>query len=486
MNRPLWKALAHSLGERGTATVLDDLAGRTLSAEALLDVTDSTARWLKATRATTVALPDTDPWMTNILQLAAWRAGLAVLVVPGFFSPEQQAHALHCAAPELILSPELATLAGSLTERAQKDRAPRPDTAVITFTSGSTSQPKGVCLGQQALLDVARSLAGAIGTTAAERHLSLLPPAVLLETVGGTIRTLLAGGRVLTPDRAAMGVADMTTVDGPTLLRSIAACQATSIITMPQVLTTLVQTLERDQLPAPAQLAFVGVGGAAIAPELLRRARRLQLPACEGYGLSECASVVCLNVPGASRVGSVGRPLPHARVILSPDGEVLVGGATLSATLEGEAALRADGLWATGDLGRFDDDGYLYLTGRKDNRFCTAYGRNLSPEWIEAELAAVAGVVQVVVLGDGLPAPVALVVADPAAASDLLARLKHAALALPAYARPGRWIFPAEPFSKTDGLWTANGRPRRRAIAAAFAQRLAPTTHSFSHSERAS
>ena len=486
MDRPLWNALAHSLRQRGAATVLDDLAGRTLSADGLLSFTDSTARWLWSTGATTVALSDKDPWMTNILQLAAWRAGLAVLVVPGFFSPEQQAHALQSAKPELILSPELAALVGSPPEQSPAHRAQRLTTAVITFTSGSTGQPKGVCLGQRALLAVARSLGKAIKTTAAERHLSLLPPAILLETVGGLLRTLLAGGVVLTPDRATMGVADMITVDGPTLLRSIAACRASSIITMPQVLATLVQNLERDQLPAPPTLGFIGVGGAAIAPELLRRAARRGLPACEGYGLSECASVVCLNVPGAARVGSVGRPLPHARVLISPDGEVLVGGATLSATLAGDAVPGPGELWATGDLGRFDDDGYLYLTGRKDNRFCTAYGRNLSPEWIEAQLAQVAGVQQVVVLGDGLPAPVALVVADRSNSADLLAQLKHAALALPAYARPARWLFPAEPFSQTNGLWTATGRPRRRAIATAFAHRLTHPTPLLPHPERAS
>ncbi len=486
MNRPLWTALQHALRERGPAIVLDDLAGRTLSADGLLDLTDSVARWLRSTGASTVALAERDPWMTNVLQLAAWRAGLAVLVVPSFFSPEQQAHALSCAAPELILDDELSTLAAPQPERASATRVPGDDIAVITFTSGSTGQPKGVCLGQQALLDVARSLADVIGTSTAERHLSLLPPAILLETVGGLLRTLLAGGCVLTPDRATMGVADMTTVDGPTLLGSLEDCQASSIITMPQVLTTLVQTLEREHRAAPARLGFVGVGGAAIAPELLHRARRVGLPACEGYGLSECASVVCLNVPGASRVGSVGRPLPHTQVVLSPEGEVLVGGSTLSATLDGEATVPAGELWATGDLGHFDDDGYLYLTGRKDNRFCTAYGRNLSPEWIEAELAAVDGVAQVVVFGDGLQAPTALVVVDPSAASDLLSRLKQASLVLPAYARPARWLFPAEPFSQANGLWTANGRPRRRAIAAAFAARLAAPTSLLSHSERAS
>ena len=79
----------------------------------------------------------------------------------------------------------------------------------------------------------------------------------------------------------------------------------------------------------PPSLKFVAVGGASVAVELLERAAAVGLPVYEGYGLSECASVVCLNTPAARRPGSVGRPLPHARVRVDADGQLMVSGVTM-------------------------------------------------------------------------------------------------------------------------------------------------------------
>ncbi|WP_312173016.1 AMP-binding protein, partial [Stutzerimonas kunmingensis] len=93
---------------------------------------------------------------------------------------------------------------------------------------------------------------------------------------------------------------------------------------------------------------------------LLERAERLGLPVFEGYGLSECASVVCLNTPEARRIGTVGRPLAHVELRLAADGEVLVRGPHMLGYL-GEPALAGEWL-ATGDLGHFED-GFLVLHG---------------------------------------------------------------------------------------------------------------------------
>src|SRR3546814_18885327 len=76
----------------------------------------------------------------------------------------------------------------------------------------------------------------------------------------------------------------------------------------------------------PHALRFAAVGGARVSDDLLLRAQRAGVPVFEGYGLSECASVVCLNRPEANRAGSVGPPLPHVQVRLAEDGQVLTKG----------------------------------------------------------------------------------------------------------------------------------------------------------------
>lgn len=84
-------------------------------------------------------------------------------------------------------------------------------------------------------------------------------------------------------------------------------------ILVPQLLLLLVSAAEQKAF-SPSSLRFAAVGGARVSEELLHRAQRLGLPVYEGYGLSDCASVVCLNRPQAQRPGSVGKPLPHVEV----------------------------------------------------------------------------------------------------------------------------------------------------------------------------
>ena len=160
---------------------------------------------------------------------------------------------------------------------------------------------------------------------------------------------------------------------------------------------------------APPSLRFIAVGGAPVAPDLLARATALGLPVYEGYGLSECASVVCLNTPEARRAGTVGRPLPHVQIRVDERGELHVRGATMLGYL-GEAPAIADAEVATGDLGTLDADGHVRIHGRLRNVYITSFGRNVSPEWVEREIAAEPGIGQVLVHGEARPYPVALIV----------------------------------------------------------------------------
>jgi long-subunit acyl-CoA synthetase (AMP-forming) len=206
----------------------------------------------------------------------------------------------------------------------------------------------------------------------------------------------------------------------------------------------------------------VAVGGGRVSPALLERADRLGLPVYEGYGLTECASVVALNTPAARRIGSVGRPLPHAEVTIDARGEIHVAGTAISGYVGGENVPQR---FATGDLGYFDTEGFLHVSGRRKNMFITSFGRNVSPEWVEAELCEEPAIAQAAVFGEARPWNVAVIVATPTMQPEQLrSAIRAANQRLPDYARVGDWIVAGSPFTHGNGELTANGRNRRAAI----------------------
>jgi long-subunit acyl-CoA synthetase (AMP-forming) len=116
----------------------------------------------------------------------------------------------------------------------------------------------------------------------------------------------------------------------------------------------------------------------------------------------------------------------------------------------------------TGDLGDLDADGYLSVTGRKTNKIINAYGRNISPEWVEGELAAQPEIAQAIVFGEAKPALGAIITPTaPSIDEKRIAQgVARANANLPEYARVARWRL-APPFTAENGHLTANGRLRR-------------------------
>ncbi|CCA90903.1 AMP-dependent synthetase and ligase (plasmid) [Novosphingobium sp. PP1Y] len=384
-----------------------------------------------------------------VLELALLDAGIPVLSLPAFFTDEQVRHAVSAcgAGGECPSTPHPAP---SLLPRL---------TARVTFTSGSTGTPKGVCLSQSHMLTVAASVVEALGTAHAGRHCALLPPGILLETVAGFFATMLAGGTYICPPQREVGLGDPFRPDFGAMVSRLAVWRITSLILVPEYLAGMVAVLERTGQRLP-DLTLVAVGGARVPVELLQRARDLGLPVRQGYGLTECGSVVSLECADESLEGSVGRPLGHVRATIASDGEILLEGEMYLGTI-GEP--RTPGPLATGDIGRIDEHGRLWVEGRKTAMIVTSYGRNISPEWVEAELLLQPEIAQALVHGDGRPAPEALLVpASPDA--DIVKALAAANRTLPAYARVATWR-EAAPFTPANGMLTGNGRLRRKAIA---------------------
>ncbi len=460
---------------------------RSLTRDALdVEVTALAVRLIvQGTRVMATLLDNGLPWV--VADLAAEQAGVVHVPLPLFFTPAQTAHALQAAGVDTLIT--AAPLAARWPQAVREDwtvadepvcalRLPGqglpmpPGTAKLTFTSGTTGTPKGVCLSAQALHRVRDGLVQALEPLDIRRHLCALPLAVLLENVAGVMAPLARGAACLVPPLAELGLSGSSSFDAAVFNAAVERYQPHSLILLPQMLRAWVGWLMQQGRAAPQGLRMVAVGGAAVGAPLLLAARRLGIPAYEGYGLSEGSSVQTLNLPGADKPGSAGRPLPHAQVRINPHGEIEVAGGLLAGYL-GQPPMEP-AWWPTGDLGEIDADGFVHVRGRLKHVLITAFGRNVSPEWVETALRGGRAIAQTVVLGDGEPSLSAVIWPVAAGLPDaaIQAEVDAANQSLPDYARVMRWVRALAPFSADAGMATANGRPLREAILGLHAQAL--------------
>lgn len=427
-----------------------------------------------------LAVENSPAWM--ILDLAAMRCNMPLVPLPLFFSPAQWLHAMHDAGVSVLVTdqPQLFapliddkvfcrsefTLAEkTLTQFKLRDIKPvslPAHTAKITYTSGTTGNPKGVCLSNDNMLNVAKSIAQATALQTNDVHLSVLPLATLLENVAGVYATLLAGASCILLPNAQIGLSGASGLNIHQLLNTLHTTRANTAIFTPELLHALVLCLEAGAL-APLALRFLAVGGASVSPVLLHRAQQLGLPVYEGYGLSECASVVALNFVGHNQPGTVGKPLPHIKVGFTDAHEIVIHGNAYLGYV-GQSHTQENSVH-TGDIGHFDKDGYLVINGRRKNIFITSFGRNVSPEWVERELKISSFIAQAALFGEAKPWNVAVIV-PRANASDALidAAVQSLNNKLPDYARIARWVRAETTFNTQNQQLTANGRNRRDVI----------------------
>jgi long-subunit acyl-CoA synthetase (AMP-forming) len=167
------------------------------------------------------------------------------------------------------------------------------------------------------------------------------------------------------------------------------------------------------------QVESVNVGAAPTPPEVIEFFHALGIPLAELWGMSETSGYGTCNPPERIKIGTVGPPGPGAEIRLAEDGEVLVRGPFVMTGYRNQPektreALDEDGWLHTGDIGEFDEDGYLKLVDRKKELIISAGGKNMSPANIEAKLKASSPVIgQAIAIGDGKPYNVALVTLDP-------------------------------------------------------------------------
>ncbi len=405
-----------------------------------------------------------------VVELAAFKSGIVLIPLPTFFTSKQIDHALKMSGADFVIVENFETspVKGDLKlilrnfyysyilYQIHDKGETLPGVSRITFTSGSTANPKGVLLSRETLEKRAGDLSERIGAGSEDKFLSFMPYSILLETMTGIYLPYLNKAEAIVIDGVASPVSDPFFV-----YDKLIKTKATVTVMMPHMVESLAHLILLNNLPLPENLRFIGAGGAAVNRSIIKLANRALLPVYQGYGLSEAGSVVCLNNLENNRLGSVGKPLESLKVRIS-DGEIEVFGSQGIGYTDASLNCSGDGWLKTGDLGHLDEEGYLYIEGRKSNLIITSNGRNISPEWVEGELESEPGVSRAFVIGNGRLNPLAFCILNEDA--DLTKIKKSVNSRLPSYA----WLSEIIVIKKSDLddslAMTPNGRFKRQEL----------------------
>jgi long-chain acyl-CoA synthetase len=374
----------------------------------------------------------------------------------------------------------------TLDERALTVTHCPDETALIVYTSGTTGQPKGVAITFGNLMHQVKAVDAAIGAQGRERFLSVLPLCHLYELICGLLVPLTRGATISYPGGETLLPSELS--------RIMRERKITSIVGVPLLYRALSRgigaELKRASRPARALVATIGAiaslipfekikralhrpilksfggalhqlyaGGAPLDPEVARGFERMGLRIFQGYGLSETSPVIATCTPSAYRLGSVGRPLPGVEVRIAA-GEIQTRGPNVMAGYVDRPDLTAqvmtdDGWLRTGDLGRLDDDGYLYVTGRAKDVIVLGGGKKVYPDEVELLLADHPAFAEVCVLGvptrHGHEEVCAVVVPAPANANEVDPEQEIARMlaGVAAFKRPTRVLVRREPIPRT-------------------------------------
>jgi long-chain acyl-CoA synthetase len=392
--------------------------------------------------------------LAKVLEVQGKMDGLEQIVVMQGYEGE--------ASPRIMTWGELRRLGRDNVERLKSDLAGRvsevrpEDIATIVYTSGTTGPPKGVVQTHGNHMGTLESAAKMETITSGDTHLLFLPLAhsfARLESFLGVHRGLTTAFaenidklRDNLPEVKPNFICSVPRVFEKVYAGVIAKAEAGSPIKKKIFHWAVgvgreVSRLKQAKKPVPAglgfkyrlahklvfsklhaalggRLRFAVSGGAPLSKEIAEFFHAAGILILEGYGLTETCPSLTFNRLDHFKFGSVGQAQPGIEVKIAPDGEILGRGPNIAkgyfkkpeATAE---VFLADGWFATGDIGRFDEDGFLYITDRKKDLIVTAGGMNIAPQNIENLLKGDPFISQAMVHGDKRPYPVAIITVNP-------------------------------------------------------------------------
>jgi len=307
-------------------------------------------------------------------------------------------------------------------EASSVERVTPESVATILYTSGTTGEPKGVMLTQSNLATNAVGVNKDLEQYESDLRLNFLPLSHIFARTCDLYSWIVSGAELALAESRETIVPDAQAVR-PTIMNGV-----------PYFFGLLRRTLEKmGKADEPnsinellgGNLRLLCSGGAAMSEDLFFYYRDQGTPLLQGYGLTESSPVISLSSLAHNRPGSSGKPLSGVEVKIANDGEILSKGPHIMlGYFENEEATSAvltdDGWLHTGDWGHLDDDGFLYVTGRKKELIVTATGKNISPSFLEALLGEDTFIAQALVVGDDRRYLIALIVPDALAIQNHL------------------------------------------------------------------
>lgn len=367
---------------------------------------------------------------------------------------------------------------------------PDPDDwASIIYTSGTTGYPKGVIHAVRSFTFAISNAVRYIDVNTRDRFFSYLPLSHIAERVLVEMGSLYSGGTVDFAESLELFPANLRAAQ-PTVFLGVpriwSKFQQGILAKMPQrrldlllripILSGIIKKKVRQGLGlGSARLIFTGAAPTPAA--LMHWFARLGIPIQEAYAMTENCSYSHVTLPNNIRIGYVGQPLPFSETRLGEDDEIQTRHGALMVGYykdpeQTAEAFTEDGFLRTGDTGAIEADGFMRITGRVKDLFKTSKGKYVAPAPIELHLSANTFVGQVVVVGDGLPQPIALITPSEetgtqqsdAVMHSLRATLKEVNSRLDAHENVRKCIVLNEEWTVENGFLTPSMKIKRRQV----------------------
>lgn len=333
---------------------------------------------------------------------------------------------------------------GSETDSSIETVIDENDLATIIYTSGTTGNPKGVMLTHANFISNYNAAKSLIDVTETDVLLSFLPLSHVFERLGGHYVPLFSGAKVAYAESTFTVAQNMQDVSPTVMLsvprlyetmhdRVLRAVQAGSSLKQkifhwgvsvgsavsskiqqggkPSAILQLKQRIADKLVFAKlkaatgGKLRFFVSGGAALPKSIAEFFHAAGILILEGYGLTETSPIISMNHPDKWKFGTVGAPIPGIEVKIAEDGEIITRGPhVMKGYFNNEEAttesIDSDGWFHTGDIGIFDEDGFIKITDRKKNIIVLSNGKNVAPQPLESQLVQSPFITQIMLVGN--------------------------------------------------------------------------------------
>ncbi len=385
---------------------------------------------------------------------------------------------------------------GILWEDIQKNNEPLKEVNVpkaedlhtIIYTSGTTGTPKGVMHTVNNFSVSSKALTQIIQAPDNMRQFSYLPLAHVAERAICN-NAFVLGSSIYFSDTLETFAKDLEncqphfffavpriwTKFREKILESIPQKKINILLKIP-ILNTAIKNKLKQKLGL-RQAVFIASAAAPISADLIKWFKKLDINILQGYGMTEDGCVSHFNTPQANKIGTVGKTLSAAKAKLSPEGEICIKNDCLmkgyyKAPELTSAMFDDEGYLKTGDIGEFDHDGYLTITGRVKDQFKTDKGKYISPSNIELMLSKNTNIEQICVVGTGIPQPIALITLSELGKSKSKENLSKSLLdtvskvnpTLEKHEKIEKVVIMKEDWNVDNGLTTPSLKVKRNAI----------------------